>query len=97
MAAQLGPNVVLMGDPRVAAVEVRESGESLIDLREYEKIVISPRKSQENPSLGLIRAAVGHKLAAASAGLPDGIRLCVVEAYRPPRLQQFYFDGYRNR
>ncbi len=38
-----------------------------------------------------------NRLVAAKAGLPAGVRICWVEGHRDPRLQERYFNAYRER
>jgi hypothetical protein len=53
---------VLLSDPRVAAVPVRDCGEPLTDLDE-----------SFGPSRALVRVSVARRLALARAGLPEGL------------------------
>ncbi len=62
---------ILLSDPRVAAVSVRDTGEPLVRL----DAVLSPDRA-------LVRAGLAVRLTRAAAALPAGIRLRVVEGHR---------------
>lgn len=90
--------IVLMSDPRVAAVPVRESGERLVDVRGGGALLVHERK--ENDSAGAfayLREGVLDRLLTAQEQLPRGTRLLFVEGYRPPFLQRRYFDQYADQ
>ncbi|MFE2374625.1 M15 family metallopeptidase [Streptomyces sp. NPDC059398] len=77
-------SLVLMSDPRVAAIPVRECGEPLVDVRDR-SFRVDPRK--QDP-LG----AFAH----ARSLLPAGTDLLFIEGYRPLALQRRYFTEYRD-
>jgi len=87
--------IILMADPRVAAVPVRECGEPLIDVRS--SLLVDPRKHRDSDTFHHLRAGVLERLVKAQAHLPGGLRFLVVEGYRPPDLQRRYFDEYAER
>jgi D-alanyl-D-alanine dipeptidase len=74
---------VLLSDPRVAAVPVRDSGEPLTELDES---FGSPR--------ALVRVSVARRLALARAGLPKGLGLRVIEGYRTAAAQRAIIRSY---
>ncbi len=84
--------IVLIGDPRVAAVPLRECGDPLVDCREV--LRVDRRRSDPDGDWAHLRAGVLNRLLHAEALLPDGLRWLLVEGYRPPALQQSIFDGY---
>lgn len=87
--------IVLMSDPRVAAVPVEESGERLVELRRGGRLQIDERKRQISAgAFAYLREGVLARLLTAQAELPQGLRLLFVEGYRPPSLQRHYFDQY---
>lgn len=86
--------IVLMSDPRVAAVPVRENGEPLADLRRVPGLLVDERKRDGAGAFAHLREGVLARLLDAQAKLPDGMRLLVVEGYRPPPLQRRYFEEY---
>lgn len=92
-------DVVLMGDPRVAAVPVRECGEELVDVRAESDLGFLPLATnpQNSQAYGFLRRSVLERLQRAQDLLPDGYRLLLSEGYRPYDLQEHYFEGYRRR
>ncbi|MYT82412.1 D-alanyl-D-alanine dipeptidase [Streptomyces sp. MnatMP-M77] len=87
-------SMILMSDPRVAAIPVRECGEPLVDVRSGPvPLLVDARRSDPDGSPHL-RERVREQLVAAQAQLPDGLRLLVVEGYRPLSLQTEYFERY---
>jgi len=73
---------ILLSDPKVAAIPVRDVGEPLVRL---------------DPSLGrrsFVRAGVARRLARADAGLPAGLRLHVVEGHRTAAAQAAIVASY---
>ncbi|MEU2079330.1 M15 family metallopeptidase [Streptomyces sp. NPDC013489] len=87
--------IVLMSDPKVAAVPVRECGEQLVDVRRGGALLVDERKRQGSAgAFAHLREGVLDRLLIAQAQLPRGMRLLFVEGYRPPALQHHYFDEY---
>ncbi|MER6504052.1 M15 family metallopeptidase [Streptomyces sp. NPDC001455] len=87
--------IVLMSDPRVAAVPVQECGERLVDVRRDNSLLVDEREWQDSAgAFAHLREGVLDRLLKAQAQLPQGIRLLFVEGYRPPSLQRRYFDEY---
>lgn len=84
--------IILMADPRVAAIPVRECGEPLVDLRAI--FSVDGRKLEDSDSCHFLREGVVERLVHAEGLLPEGLRLLVVEDYRPPPLQRRYFEEY---
>lgn len=62
---------ILLSDPRVSAVPVRESGDPLIAL-----------EARFGPARAMVRAGVADRLAVAANLLPDGVHLRVLEGLR---------------
>jgi len=85
---------VLMSDPRFGAIPVQECGERLVDLRLEDSITVDPRRQDPAGAYAHVRSSVAGLLLAAQAALPSGIRLLVIEGYRPPDLQGRYFREY---
>ncbi|MGW2108339.1 M15 family metallopeptidase [Streptomyces sp. NPDC001948] len=87
--------IVLMSDPRVAAVPVQECGERLVDVRRDNPLLVDEREWQDSAgAFAHLREGVLDRLLKAQAQLPQGMRLLFVEGYRPPSLQHRYFDEY---
>jgi D-alanyl-D-alanine dipeptidase len=74
---------ILLSDPRVAAVPVRDRGEPLVRL---------PRDL--SPSGQAVRAGLVSRLLEADAALPPGIRLRVAEGHRSTADQQAIIAAY---
>lgn len=91
-----GTDFVLLSDPRIAAVPVADNGEALVDLRQVGGLRVDPRQADDAGAYAQLRSGTLERLLTAQAALPDGLRLLIVEAYRPLRLQRQIFDGYRD-
>ncbi|MFI9770194.1 M15 family metallopeptidase [Streptomyces sp. NPDC052415] len=87
-------DIILLSDPRVAATRVIENGEPLVDAREVTALRVDTRKTDDDGSYAHLRADVLRRLLLAQDALPPGIRLLMVEGFRPPALQRRYFDEY---
>ena len=88
-------SVVLMGDPSVAGIRVDECGEELVPATA--DFVLSSLKDGHDPYRSRVREGVCRRLIAAQADLPAGLRICWVEGHRDPKLQERYFNNYRER
>jgi D-alanyl-D-alanine dipeptidase len=89
--------IVLMGDARVARVPVRDCGDPLVDAREAPELTVAVHEDPGSPAYPFLRGMVVERLRAAQASLPAGLRLLLLEGYRPYELQRFYFDRHRRR
>lgn len=88
------PNdVVLISDPRVTSIPVRESGEPLADVRG--RLRVDPRMADDQGAYAHLRAGLLRRLEHAESLLPDGYHLVIVEGYRPIATQRRIFDAYR--
>ncbi|MFG1613253.1 M15 family metallopeptidase [Nonomuraea wenchangensis] len=85
------PEIVLLSDPRIAAVPVEECGEPLVDLRGVEALRVDPRLADDAGAYAHVRQSVADLLVAAQTRLPRELRLLVVEGYRPVGVQRRYF------
>ena len=74
---------LLLSDPRVAAVPVRDVDEPLVAL-----------DPGFGPGEALVRRELAARLQSARAALPSGIYLRVVEGYRPAHRQQAIIERY---
>ncbi|WP_157254945.1 M15 family metallopeptidase [Nonomuraea typhae] len=83
--------IVLLSDARITEFPVRECGEPLVDLRDIEPIRLDTRLADDDGAYARVRATVADRLVAAQTQLPRGIRLLVIEGYRPAGLQERYF------
>ncbi|MER6073326.1 M15 family metallopeptidase [Streptomyces sp. NPDC001817] len=86
--------IVLMADPRVAAVPVADCGEPLVDVRLRDSLAVDRRRAEPSGAFAQLREGVLIRLLRGQQLLPDGLRLLLVEGYRPPALQRQYFDRY---
>ncbi|MEU6789391.1 M15 family metallopeptidase [Nonomuraea angiospora] len=91
------PKIVLLSDPRIAAVSVKECGEPLVDLRTVEAIRVDPRLADREGAYAHVRLSVADRLVAAQTRLPRELRLLITEGYRRVGLQQQYFDSSLTR
>ncbi|MCQ8191832.1 M15 family metallopeptidase [Streptomyces rugosispiralis] len=86
------PRFVLISDPRVGAVPVRECGEPLVDCRG--RLRVDARRADPAGHFAHRGAGVAERLERAEKSLPNGWRWLLIEGYRPPALQRQIFDGY---
>jgi D-alanyl-D-alanine dipeptidase len=86
--------ILLLSDPRIAAVPVEDRGEPLVDLRTVDALRVDHRQADEAGAYAHVRAAIVDRLVAAQSLLRRGLRLHIIEGYRPPALQQRYFQEY---
>ncbi|AYV31888.1 D-alanyl-D-alanine dipeptidase [Streptomyces sp. ADI95-16] len=89
--------IVLMSDPKVAAIPVAECGERLVDVRAAGSLLVDARKQDPADAFAYLREGVLERLLRAQAGLPQDLRLLFVEGYRPPSLQREYFEEYASQ
>jgi zinc D-Ala-D-Ala dipeptidase len=87
-------HIVLLSDERVTKVPVIECGEILCDLRDVDAVRMDERLADADGAYAQIRAGIADRLVAAQTLLPPGLRLLVVEGYRPIDLQRRYFAEY---
>ncbi|MDG4793188.1 M15 family metallopeptidase [Micromonospora sp. WMMD1082] len=88
--------MILLGDPRVAAVRGADDGEPLVDLRGVPELRLDGRAADPAGAYARLRRGVVDRLLAAQRALPDGLRLLVIEGYRPYQAQLDIFLGYRD-
>jgi D-alanyl-D-alanine dipeptidase len=82
------------------AVPIEDNGEALVDflalsetLCPGDKLVFAPRHPVfEVPRVHLARASVARMICEAANSLPDGLRLQIVEGYRPFSTQRMMFQ-----
>ncbi|MEO3813240.1 M15 family metallopeptidase [Sphaerisporangium sp. B11E5] len=83
--------IVLLSDPRIHAVTVKECGEPLVDLRTLDVLRVDERLADAEGLFAHVRLSVADRLVAAQTRLPRELRLLVVEGFRPASLQRRYF------
>lgn len=77
------------------AVRVEDCGEPLVDFLQLEptdKLILAPRHPVfDFPRVHLLRERVARMIIQAANSLPDGLRLQIVEGYRPLLVQREHF------
>lgn len=89
--------MVPLSDPRIAGLPVRECGEPLIDVRTAAPLRVDPRQADPAGAYAHLRCGVVDRLVTAQSMLPRGIRLLIIEGYRPLTTQERYFQEYRDQ
>lgn len=90
--------IVLIGDPRVRTIGVKECGEPLVDLQtdfphlKFDETRNHVQKSSQ--SISFARKTIGEKLTLAQTLLPSGVQLLIKECYRPMWVQKGFWDRY---
>ncbi|GIJ19688.1 M15 family metallopeptidase [Micromonospora lutea] len=87
--------MILLCDPRVAAVRGADDGEPLVDLREIPELRLDERAADPVGAYARLRRSVVERLLMAQRALPDGVRLLIIEGYRPYQAQLDIFTGYQ--
>lgn len=93
----MADEIVLMGDPRVAAIPVDDCGDDLVDTRDLEGLASTPDQNPQNPDYAFLRLSVAERLLRAQESLPAGLQVLIAEGYRPPEQQEFYFNRRKQR
>ncbi|MGW0432262.1 M15 family metallopeptidase [Micromonospora sp. NPDC003197] len=88
------PFVILLSDQRISAIPLGDNREALVDLREIPEFRVDGRLADAAGAYAHLREATVEKLLAAQRSLPEGLRLLIVEGYRPLWLQTKYFQDY---
>jgi D-alanyl-D-alanine dipeptidase len=86
--------MILLCDPRVAAVPAADDGDPLIDVRDVPQLRLDDRAADPHGAYALLRREVVDRLLYAQRSLPFGLRLLLVEGYRPPGAQTATPDRY---
>ncbi|WP_042380014.1 M15 family metallopeptidase [Streptacidiphilus melanogenes] len=90
--------IVLLSDPRVAAVQVEECREPLVDLREDGRLVVDRRKVDPEGWYAHLRRSLLERLVSANQQLArQRLQLLVVEGYRPLEVQARYWADYQRQ
>ncbi|WP_219468925.1 M15 family metallopeptidase [Nonomuraea rhizosphaerae] len=88
-------DIVLISDPRVAAIPVRDNGEALEDVRG--RLRVDTRMADEAGAYAHLRSGLLARLERAERRLPPGFHLLVVEGYRLVSTQERIFAAYRDQ
>jgi D-alanyl-D-alanine dipeptidase len=89
--------MILLSDPRVAALPVHECGEPLVEAGTLPGVRLDPRERDAAGAYGRVRRGLGERLRLAARELPDGIGIAVVEGHREPAEQARRFALYEGR
>lgn len=84
---------LLISDPRIWAIEVRDCHEPLVDIRKL-GIKASQARASFYDGYTYVRESIAQKLLAAQTDLPHGITFYFSEGHRPISLQKQMFDAY---
>jgi zinc D-Ala-D-Ala dipeptidase len=88
--------MILLSDRRVAAVQLGDNGEALVDLRTVAELRLDSRLADAAGAYAHLRESTVERLLRAQRSLPGGLRLLVIEGYRPLSLQAKYFSDYKD-
>lgn len=87
-------HIILIADPKVLAIPVRDNAEPMVDLNTQSKIIVGPSPEiPNNTDYTKMRKTVYEKLVEAQALLQKGVFFCLYEAYRSLALQQTLFEN----
>jgi D-alanyl-D-alanine dipeptidase len=87
----------LTSDPVITSIEAKDNHERLYDLRKQDIICYGPSPEiEDNQDYTKLRKTVYDMLVKAQSSLPNNLRLCVYEAYRPLELQESLFNNQYN-
>lgn len=89
--------MVVLSDPEVAGIPVIECGEPLVDLRAVGALRLDSRLADPQGAFAMLRLGVVDRLVTAQTLLPVGLRLLIIEGYRPLALQRQYFEAHVER
>jgi D-alanyl-D-alanine dipeptidase len=86
--------MTLLSDTQIT-IHTADNREPLIDLRDVSDLWLDGRRADGPGAFARLRASVVERLVDAQAGLPRGVRLLIVEGYRPRHLRDSYLFGYQ--
>ncbi|WP_331767880.1 M15 family metallopeptidase [Embleya sp. NBC_00896] len=89
--------MILLSDPRVVALPIRDCGEPLVEIASVTAIRLDPRERDEAGAYGRVRAGVLERLRVAADELPDGYGLLVLEGHRESAEQARRFAHHEDR
>ncbi|MFF2811254.1 M15 family metallopeptidase [Streptomyces sp. NPDC058000] len=89
--------MIVLSDPRVAGVPVRECGEPLAEVATLPSVTLDPRERDAAGAYGRARTGVCERLRAAAAELPAGVGFLVIEGHRSSAEQARRFARYEDR
>jgi D-alanyl-D-alanine dipeptidase len=83
-------SIILIADPRVLAVPIKENNDPLINL-------LGTKMIPSDMNMAFVRKEVFNRLQRANSLLPNGYGLCVREGLRSLSVQTSYFEEYQNQ
>ncbi|POZ62065.1 M15 family metallopeptidase [Chromobacterium alticapitis] len=92
--------MLTLADLKLLAIPIANQDEPFVDLAAYPDWLADLSRSQissRSPHFLKARRAVAERLREAARQLPDGLRFCVKEAYRPLARQQRSYDEHLAR
>jgi len=89
--------MILLSDPQVLHIPVRECGEPLAEVAAVPALRLDPRERDAAGGYGRLRSGVVERLRLAAGLLPDGLRLLVIEGHRSTAEQARRFALYQDR
>ncbi len=78
--------IVLLSDPRIAQIPIRECDETLVDVRATAPLRVAARRPGGSDERTYLRSGVVDRLVTAQSLLPRDVRLLIVDGYRPAML-----------
>ncbi|MDM4722601.1 M15 family metallopeptidase [Micromonospora sp. WMMA1363] len=88
--------MILLSHPAVAAVRSVDDGDPLVDLRGVPDLWLDGRAADAAGAYARVRRGLAERLLSAQRALPAGLRLLIIEGYRPYQAQLDIFTGYRD-
>ncbi len=89
--------IILISDPVIQSVDIKENGEALFDLSKQNIIPFGkPPRSENSSEYTKVRKTVYRKLLLAQSLLPTGLKLCLYEGYRNTAIQHHLFTDRCN-
>ncbi|MGW4463223.1 M15 family metallopeptidase [Micromonospora sp. NPDC004704] len=88
--------MILLSDRRISAIPLGDNNEPLVDLRRIDGFRVDDRLADPAGAYAHLREETAARLLTAQRTLPYGLRLLIVEGYRPLTLQTTYFEDYKD-
>ncbi|MGB7957512.1 MAG: M15 family metallopeptidase [Minisyncoccia bacterium] len=91
-------DILLISDPSVLAVPIKENGEPMVDLLKIQELFVDLSRDNVqtlSKSISIARKTVADMLVVAQRNLPPGYKLMVKECHRDIGTQKKIFENYR--
>ncbi len=86
-------DIMLISDPRILIIPIKENHDPFIDLRDQNSIAFGPSPEiPNNTDYTKVRQSVYQKLLEAQKLLPSNLKFCLYEGYRSLQLQEKIFN-----